>query len=93
MRIKDLTWNEMFIWPPEWAKRMEGSYEGWILINVKLHKKKKAKYIYIEAVCGRESQGGAIFLDNLDHLEVLYRVLNKNINKKLTEIGDMKINI
>ena len=91
MRIKDLRWQEMFIWPPEWAERMEGSYEEWILIEVKLHKDQNPPYIYIEAVCNSDSQGGVIHLDPHEHLEILYQVLNKNIGKPLTEIGDIKI--
>jgi hypothetical protein len=91
MRVKDLRWHEMFIWPPEWAKRLQGSSEEWILTEVELHNDHDPLYIYIEAVCNSDSQGGVIHLEPHEHLEILYQLLDKNIGKTLTEIGDIKI--
>ena len=34
MRIKDLHGMGSLIWPPEWATRLEGSNEEWILMEV-----------------------------------------------------------
>jgi len=91
MRIKDLHGTEGLIWPPEWATRLEGSNGECILSEVKLYKDHDPPYIYIEAICNNEAQGGAIHLDPHEHIEVLYQVLNKNIGKSLTEIGELKI--
>ena len=96
MRVKDLRWREMFIWPPEWEKRLGGPYEEsiyeeWILTEVKLYKDQDTPYIYIEAVCNSDTQEGLIHLEPHEHLDILYQVLNKNIGKTLTEIGDLKI--
>ena len=91
MRIKDLRWQDCFIWPPEWATRLEGTDKEWVLIDVKLHKDQDPPYIYIEAVCNSDAQGGVIHLEPHEHLKILYQVLNKNIGKTLTEIGDIKI--
>ena len=77
MRVKDLRWQEMFIWPPEWEKRLEGSYEEWILTEVKLYKDQDTPYIYIEAVCNSDTQEGLIHLEPHEHLDILYQVLNK----------------
>ena len=91
MRIKDLHGMGSLIWPPEWATRLEGSNEEWILMEVTLFKDHDPPYIYIEAVYNSDTQGGVIHLDPHEHLETLYQVLNKNIGKTLTEIGDIKI--
>ncbi|MGA7578455.1 MAG: hypothetical protein ACLQUW_05880 [Desulfobaccales bacterium] len=91
MRIKDLHGTEGFIWPPEWATRLEGCNGGWILSEVKLQKEQDPPYIYIEAVCNNDAQEGIIHLAPREHLEILYQVLNKNIGKSLTEIGELKI--
>jgi|GEM_PF-1146299 hypothetical protein len=91
MRIKDLHGIAGFIWPPEWGTILEGSNEEWILSEVKLHKDQDPPYIYIEAVCDNDAQGGVIHLEPHEHLEILYQVLNKNIGKSLREIGDLKI--
>lgn len=91
MRINDLHGIEGFVWPPEWATRLKGSYEEWILIEVKLYKDHDPPYIYIEAISNSDTQGGVIHLEPHEHLEILYQVLNKNIGKTLTEIGDIKI--
>ena len=82
MRVKDLRWQEMFIWPPEWEKRLggtyeEGIYEEWILIEVKLHKDQDTPYIYIQATHNSDTQEGLIHLEPHEHLDILYQVLNK----------------
>jgi hypothetical protein len=81
----------MFIWPPEWATRLEGSCEKWILPEVKVYKDHDPPYIYSEAICNSEAQGGLIHLDPQEHLEILYPVLNKNLGESLIEIGNLKI--
>ena len=91
MRIKDLRWKGMFIWPPEWSVRIQRTCEEWILIDVRLHKDREPYYIDIEAACNGNSQGGVISLENPDHLETLYHILTDNIGKTLTEIGGIKI--
>ena len=91
MRVKDLRWQEMFVWPPEWDKRLEESSEAWTLIEVKLHKDQDTPYIYIQATHNSDTQEGLIHLEPHEHLDILYQVLNKNIGKTLTEIGDLKI--
>ncbi|MGB8874350.1 MAG: hypothetical protein WCC75_13250, partial [Desulfobaccales bacterium] len=82
---------EGFIWPPEWVARLGGSYEKWILQEVKLYKDHDPPSIYIEAVYKSDAQEGVNYLDPHELLEILYQLLNKNIGKSLAVIGDLKI--
>ena len=91
MRVKDLRWQEMFVWPPEWDKRLEESSEAWTLIEVKLHKDQDTPYIHIEARCNNDVQEGVIHLEPHEYLDVLYQVFQENRGKTLTEIENMKI--
>ena len=91
MRVKDLRGKGCFIWPPEWAARLEGDDKEWILTKTNLHTGDAQPYIDIEAVCGSDSQKGVILLENLEHLKILYQILHDNIGKPLTEIGDITI--
>lgn len=91
MRIKDLRSQDCLIWPHEWAGRLEGTDEDWILIEVNLHTDNAQPYIYFEAVRNSHSEGGVVTLGNLEHLKILYQVLHSNLGKNLREIGDIKI--
>ncbi len=91
MKVKDLRWQEMFVWPPEWDKRLENHAEEWILTEVSLHKDQDTPYIHIEAKYKNEVQEGVLHLEPHEHLDVLYQVLKENIGKTLAKIGDIKI--
>lgn len=47
MRVKDLQWQECYIWPPEWDNRLKGIDGEWILPVVTLHKDQKPSNFYI----------------------------------------------
>lgn len=92
MRIRDLKWRSLAIWPPEWSFADEGAGEVGVLVNVKLCKGLKPEYIYIEAEHAGDTLKGITLLEDSSRLELLCRKLRENLGKPLVEIGDLEIN-
>jgi hypothetical protein len=91
MRIQDLKWKDVPMWPPEWWITDQGSGEEGLLEVVSLRKDKTPAYIYMVADHLGAQRGGIIILENPAHLDILYRKLKDNIGKPLREIGDLEI--
>jgi hypothetical protein len=91
MRIRDLTWKQLPVWPPEWAMSDAGAGEFGILVGVKIRRNRRPEYIYLEAAKNGHTLWGITMLENPGHLEILYLKLRENLGKPLTEIGDLEI--
>jgi hypothetical protein len=91
MRIRDLKWKEVPMWPPEWWITDQGSGEEGLLEGVILRKDKMPPCIYVSAEHHGAEIKGIIILENPVHLDTLYHVLRENIGKSLREIGDLEI--
>lgn len=49
MRLREMKWMQLPVWPPQWSVTDEGVGEAGVLKNVKIRKDRILKYIYIEA--------------------------------------------
>ncbi len=94
MRLREMKWMQLAIWPPQWSVTDEGAGEAGVLMNVKLRKDRLLKYIYIEADDdGHKLRGITMLGKNPPQLEALYHTLCLHIGKPLTEIGDLEIRL
>jgi len=92
MRIRDLKWRSLAIWPPEWSFADEGVGELGFLVRVELRKDRNPEFIYIEAKHAGNTLKGITLLEDSSRLELLCRKLRENLGKPLVEIGDLEIN-
>jgi hypothetical protein len=93
MRLRELTWMQLPVWPPQWSVTDEGAGEVGVLMKVKIYKDDLLEYIYIEADDGGYRFRGIMTLGNPRHLKSLYRTISKHIGKPLAEIGDLEIKL
>jgi hypothetical protein len=91
MRIRDLKWKDVPMWPPEWWITDQGSGEEGLLEVVNLRKDKSPACIVVVADHLGADRRGIIILEDLTRLDILYHKLKENIGKSLREIGEMEI--
>jgi hypothetical protein len=90
MRLRELKWQELPIWPPQWAVTDEGAGELGVLMKVNIRKDRLLEYLYIEADDGGHKLRGII---TPRHLKSLHRTISQHIGKPLSEIGDLEIRL
>jgi hypothetical protein len=90
MRIRDLKWKGIPAWPPEWGFAEEGVGEEGVLKDVQLRNDQLA-CIYVLASHLDHSRNGVILLEDPAHLKILCQKLKESIGKRLSEVGDLKI--
>ena len=93
MRLRELTWMQLPVWPPQWSLTDEGAGEAGVLMKVNICKDRLLEYIYIEADDAGHKLRGITTLGNSRRLKSLYQTLNQHIGKPLTEIGDLEIRL
>jgi hypothetical protein len=93
MRLRELRWQELPIWPPQWSVTDEGVGEVGVLMKVKIRKDRLLEYLYIEADDAGHRLRGIITLDPPRYLKSLHSTISKHIGKPLTEIGDLEIRL
>jgi hypothetical protein len=91
LRLRELTWMELPVWPPQWSLTDEGAGEAGVLKIVMIRKDRIMEYIYLEADDAGHKLRGITTLGNPRNLESLYQTLNQHIGKPLTEIGNLEI--
>jgi hypothetical protein len=91
MRIRDLQWKRMSMWPPEWGFSDEGAGEDGFLKNVRFHNDQTPQCISVVASHLGEDRNGIIILEDPAHLEILCQKLKENIGRPLKEIGDLNL--
>ena len=91
MRVRELKWKELPVWPPYWTMTEQGVGRGAVLLNVRLRNDTVLKYLCIEADDAGHKLHGITMLGNSRHLESLYYTLSQHIGKPVAEIGDLEI--
>ncbi len=91
MRIRDLTWKGLAVWPPAWSDP-ERSEEG-ALKDVRLQTSGQTELIAIDAENGKGIHRGIILLEPPEDLEKLYQKLLENLGLPLKVVGDLEIDI
>jgi hypothetical protein len=93
MRLRELIWQELPVWPPQWAMTDEGAGEIGVLMKVNIRKDRLLEYLYIEADDAGHKLRGIITLETPRHLKSLHRTISQHIGKPLTEIGNLEIKL
>jgi len=93
MRLRELTWMQLPVWPPQWAVTDEEAGETGVLMKVNIRKDRLLEYLYIEADDAGHKLRGIITLGTPRHLKSLHRTISQYIGKPLTEIGDLEIRL
>jgi hypothetical protein len=93
MRIRNLKWKEISVWPPEWSISDHEAGEQGVLENVKLRNDLTPRLISVVVNYLGESRRGIIIQEDPAHLEIVYRKLQENLGRKLSEIGDLEIEL
>jgi hypothetical protein len=93
MQIRGLKWKGVSMWPPEWWISDHGAGEEGILTEVQFRKHRTPECIYVIVNNRGEIRKGIMVLEDLAHLEILYRKLKNNLGRPLTEIGDLEIDL
>jgi hypothetical protein len=91
MRIRDLQWKGVSMWPPEWWVSDEGAGEEGFLKSVQFRNDQILQCISVVASHLGNNRNGIIILEDPTHLETLCQKLKENIGKPLKEIGDLNI--
>ncbi len=91
MRLRELKWLQIPVWPPQWKAPGERAGEVGVLLKVKIRTDRLLDYIYIEADDGGYIIRGVVTLGNSRHVKSLYRTISQHVGKPLTEIGDLEI--
>ncbi len=77
MRIRDLQWQGISTWPPEWGVADEGAGEEGILKNVQIRYDQSPTYISVVASHHGDSRNGIIVLEDSASLEILCKKLTR----------------
>jgi hypothetical protein len=93
MRIRNLKWREIPMWPPEWLISENEAGEEGVLEYVQLRKDLTPRLISVVANHLGDIRKGIIVLEDSTHLEIVYHKLQENIGRTLTEIGHLEIEL
>jgi hypothetical protein len=95
MRVRDLQWKGLPIWPPEWVEILEsrGVGEEGFLLGVRLRRLHNSAYLSLEVGCQGSTRLGVILLEEPAHFLALHDKLQKNIGKPLAEIGNLEMEV
>jgi hypothetical protein len=88
MRIKELTWRGLLIWPPQWAEEGSGIVERGVLKGVEILP--LTDLMKIDASCAGNIISGLMF-SNEEYQGSLYYKLKENIGKSLEEVGNLEV--
>ena len=90
MKIRDLKWRELPMWPPEWVSDHQVGEEG-VLEGVQLRFEFSIRLLSIEAKYFGDYRKGILIMEDPAHLELVFDTLQKNLGRPLTEIGNLEI--
>ena len=90
MKIRDLKWRELPMWPPEWVSDHQVGEEG-VLEGVQLRYEFSIRLLSIEANYLGDYRKGLLIMEDPAHLELVFDTLQKNLGRPLTEIGNLEI--
>jgi hypothetical protein len=88
MLIKELRWNGLLIWPPQWTKESPQAIGHWLLKGAEIIP--ITDLIKIDAVSAENTISGLIF-SNEEYQGSLFRKLKENIGKPLEEVGNIEV--
>jgi hypothetical protein len=84
MKIRDLKWKSLPMWPPQWSVSDEQAGEERVLEDVKLSNQLSTRLISIEANPLDDYRKGIMILEDPAHLKLVFEKLRENLGKPLT---------
>lgn len=90
MRIREIRWGFIPMWPPQWSFSDDGAGEEGVLTDVKLHQDLR-DFIWVQARHNGNTRSGIILLEDFSYLKALYRILKNNIGNPLVMIGGLEV--
>ncbi len=91
MKIQDLKWKGLPIWPPEWSMSDRQAVEEGVLQAVQLRHVLSTRLISIEVNHLGDCRKGIIIMENPAGLELVFDKLRENLGMPLAEIGNLDI--
>lgn len=88
MRIKELKWKGLLIWPPQWTEERSGIIERGVLKGVEILP--LTDLIKIDATYAGSIISGLIFSSEAYQWS-LYFKLRESIGKPLVEVGNLEV--
>jgi hypothetical protein len=88
MLIKELRWNGLLIWPPQWSEEFPRAMEHGLLKNAEILP--LTELIKIDAACAGVTISGLMF-SHEEYQGSLFRTLKENIGKPLEEVGNREV--
>ncbi len=92
MKIRDLKWKSLSMWPPEWSVSDYQAGEEGVLEGVQLHHELSTRVISIKANHLGNCRRGIMMLEDPAQLELVFQKLRENLGRPLSEISDLEIN-
>ena len=89
MLLKNLEWNGLHIWPPNWTEEIPNVIERGILKDVEILP--LTDLIRIDATYAGTILSGLMF-SREEYQGSLYRKLKENIGNPLKEVGNIEVN-
>ncbi len=91
MKIRELTWKGLQMWPPEWFISEQGTGDDGILEDVKIYDDLSPILLRIEVDYQGDARKGVILLEDPGFLEPVFSRLKENIGRPLSEIGNLEV--
>ncbi len=93
MRVRDLQWKGLPVWPPEWVELPEshGGGEEGRLLGVRLRRLSHSEFLSLEVGDPGNSRLGVILLEEPAAFQALLDKLKENIGRPLAEIGNLEM--
>ncbi len=91
MKIRELTWKGLQMWPPEWFISDQGAGDDGILADVRVYHGLSPILLRIEANYLGDTRKGIILLEDPGCLDLVYSKLKENIGRPLSDIGNLEV--
>jgi hypothetical protein len=91
MKIQDLKWRGLPMWPPEWLMSEPQIGEEGVLEDVELRRELSTRLISIEANHLGDCRKGIMVLEDPAHLQYVFEKLRENLGRPLAEIANLEI--
>jgi hypothetical protein len=88
MLIKELRWNGLLIWPPQWSEELPKAMEHGSLKSAEILP--LTDLIKIDATFAEITISGLMF-NHEEYQGSLFRTLKENIGKPLEEVGNREV--
>ncbi len=91
MKIRDLKWRGLPMWPPQWSMSEQQVEEEGVLAGLQLRYEFSRRLLSIEANHFGDCKKGILILEDPADLDLVFAKLKENLGRPLRELGDLEI--